>query len=94
MVFLLGQTLPPQKRVLYALRAFEGVGLATAQRLCDAAAVHAMCRTEELRTEQTDRLKALLEPHLEACRRERLLRLKAEKALPARILPTAKPRAK
>lgn len=87
MVFLLGLNLSPFKRVLYALRSFEGVGLSTSEKLCDAASIHRYCRVNELNERHLQRLRELLQPMLEQQRQDKLMRAKAAKSAPKPILP-------
>lgn len=88
MVYLLGQRLSLHKRVLYALQAVEGVGMATSQRLCDTLLIHKFARVRDLREEQVLRLKELLQPMMEKRRQDRLVKLKHEKLKPQPIQPT------
>lgn len=83
-MFLLGQNLSPYKRVYYALRKFEGVGLPTAIKICHQAYIHPQCHVNELNDAQLERLKAILHIHLEE---QRSLRLERERRFKARIRP-------
>lgn len=71
-MILLGVNLRNSKNVLYALRYFEGVGLHTAQHLCDMASIHRQCRVEELTDVHIGKLKPLLQTHLEQQRQQKL----------------------
>jgi len=88
MVVLLGKNLNPWKRVWWALRAFEGVGLTTAKKLSDKALIHPLAKVKDLKDGHLVKLKALLQPMLEAQRQQRLIQLKAAKSMPKPILPT------
>jgi ribosomal protein S13 len=87
MVVLLGKNLNPWKRTWYALQAFEGVGLYTAKRLCDQSLVHPLAKVKDLSEAHLIKLKALLQPMLEAQRQKKLLFIKASKNFPKPILP-------
>ena len=89
MVYLLGKTLNMHKRVYYALcGAFEGVGLTTAQRLCDAAHIHPLAKVRDLGDEHWLRLKELVQPVVEQRRQERLQRIKDARSRPQPLSPT------
>ncbi len=89
MVYFMGKTLSMHKRVYYALRgAFEGVGLSTATRLCDAAHVHPLARVCDLGEAQWARLKELVQPVAEQRRHEKLRRLKDARTRQQPISPT------
>jgi hypothetical protein len=47
-MILLGVNLRGNLKVLYALCQFEGVGMSQAQKVCDKASIHAMCRVDDL----------------------------------------------
>ena len=80
MVYLLGKSLNMYKRVYYALRgSFEGVGLATARRVCDETLVHPLAKVRDLTETQLSRLKDLIQPIVEAHRQARLVRLRDQK---------------
>jgi ribosomal protein S13 len=87
-MFLLGLNLNPFNRVLYALQKFEGVGLATSQRLLAQSSIHQFCRISELSERQVIKLKGLLQPMMEAQKQEKLMKLKAAKSIPRPILPS------
>lgn len=87
-MYLLGQTLSPYKRVYYALKAFEGVGLATAKRLCDQSFVHPLCKVRELTDTHVARLKSHLQPLLEEQKQKKLMRMKKARLIPKPIRPT------
>ena len=87
MVFFLGKNLVSYKRVYYALRVFEGVGLATAKRLCDTAYVHPLCKVRELSDAHISRLKTALQPMLEEQKQKKLFQLKMAERIPKPILP-------
>ena len=83
MVFLLGKTLPAQQHVLYALAGqFEGVGRATAGKICAQASVHKFCRVRDLNERHISRLRDALDPHLDEQKR-----MKIERARLARLEP-------
>lgn len=88
MVYLLGQSLSLHKRVWYALQVFEGVGLATARRLCDRVCVHPFAKVKDVREAQLAGLKELLQPMLETQRQDRLLRMKLAKSRPKPLQPS------
>lgn len=88
MVYLLGRSLNLHKRVLYALRVFEGVGPETSKRLCDTVYIHRFARVRELREEQLTRLKELLQPMMEKRRQDKLVKIKLAKSRPLPVQPT------
>ncbi len=87
-MFLLGKALNDQKRLWYALRVFEGFGLATARRVCDQLCIHPFAKVKDVTESQVERLKETIQPMLEAQRQSRLLRLKMSKSMPKPILPS------
>lgn len=88
MVYLLGQNLSLHKRVLYALRSYEGVGMHVAGRLCDQVCIHPLAKVLELREEHIIRLKELLQPIMEERRQDKLLKMKLAKTRPVPLRPT------
>lgn len=88
MVYLLGKSLSLHKRVWYALRAYEGVGMSTSQRLCNQVCIHPLAKVKDIREAQLIRLKELLQPIMEERRQERLMKIKLAKARPVPIQPS------
>jgi len=89
MVYLLGKSLNMYKRVYYALRgSFEGVGMATARRVCDQTLVHPLAKVKDLSEAQLIRLKELIQPIVEAYRQGRLARVREQKIRSKPIDPT------
>jgi len=86
-MILLGKNLNPFKRVCFALTAFDDVGLKTAKDLCDRALVHPLAKVRELQEIQVVRLKASLQPKLEAQRQKKLSLIKSAKSIPKPIMP-------
>lgn len=70
-MFLLGQTLSPYKRVIYALQKFPGIGPSTSQRICSESFVHPQCHVNELSDFQLERLKPLVHACIETFRQEK-----------------------
>lgn len=88
MVYLLGKSLSLYKRVWYALRVYEGVGMVTAQRLCNQVCIHPLAKVKDIREEQLIKLKELLQPIMEARRQERLMKIKLAKTRPVPVQPS------
>lgn len=79
-MFILGQTLNPFKRVYYALLKYDGIGLPTAIRICNAASIHAQCHVRELNEVHVEKLRVLLHEHLEGQKQARLIKAKRARA--------------
>ena len=86
-MFLLGQTLKPFKRVKYALLVFEGVGMATADKLLNRAYIHTMCKVNELTEEMVERLRIELQPIIDTEKQRSLIRLQKQRTEIKPILP-------
>lgn len=86
-MFLLGKTLSPYKRVYYALCKYEGIGLPTAIKMCNAVHIHPQCHVNEMNDTHIDKLKTLLHQHLEEQRQAKLARARRERTRIQPILP-------
>lgn len=88
MVYLLGKTLSMHKRVYYALRgAFPGIGITTAQRICDASHVHPLATVRDLSDAQWAAVRERVQPVVEGHRQRRMQRARDEKARPRPTSP-------
>lgn len=84
---LLGKNSSPFKRVYYALKVFKGVRLFRAEKLCDRANVHRVCKVEDLKESHLSKLKTVLQSHLER-KKMRICRIRMLKSLPNTIIPS------
>lgn len=77
------------KRVYYALKgSFDGIGLATAKRLCDETFVHPLAKVRDLSEAQLLHLKELIHPIIESKRQKRLIQLREDKMKSKPMDPT------
>lgn len=86
MVFVLGIDLYPFMQVKYAIRRFQGIGTATAQRICNECYIHPLAKMSDLNLAQLEKLKAGIQVVLEKHKKEKMDRLKHDRKM-AQIIP-------